>query len=151
MHSHCSSGHPTICSTRILSLIMDNELFRNQTLCRSHSQHLHIHIHCMPRSPICTLVNLPTSPICTVIHTPIVHSYYSMKRLPLLLVRTVGMRYKFGFLVFPYDFHVKRYSELKIVLPKWRPNSSAAQNNVAHGGFARGKQRVKPSHKSHVR
>ena len=26
---------------------------------------------------------------------------------------------------------VKRYSELKIVLPKWRPNSSAPQNNVA--------------------
>ena len=43
---------------------------------------------------------------------------------------------------FPYDLQVKRYSELKIVLPKWRPNSSVPPNNVAHGGFVRGKQRV---------
>ena len=48
---------------------------------------------CLPRSPICTSVKLPRSPICTVIHTPIVHSYCSMKRFPLFLVRTVRMHY----------------------------------------------------------
>ena len=47
---------------------------------------------CLPRSPICTSVKMPRSPICTVIHTPIVHSYCSMKRFPLFLVRTVRMR-----------------------------------------------------------
>ena len=65
-----------------------------------------------------------------------------MKRLQLFLVRTVHMRYS-GFLFFPYDLQVKIYSKLKIVLPKWHPNSSAPQNNVAHGRFVRGKQRVK--------
>ena len=44
--------------------------------------------------------------------------------------------------IFPYDLQVKWYSELKIVLPKCRPNSNVPQNNVAHGGFVRGKQRV---------
>ena len=51
-----------------------------------------------------------------------------------------------AFGVFPYDLQVQIYSKLKIVLPKWRPNSSAPQNNVAHGRFVRGKQRVKEIH-----
>ena len=46
----------------------------------------------------------------------------------------------FGF--FTYDLQLKIYSELKIVLPKWCPNSIAPQNNVGHGRFVRGKQRV---------
>ena len=98
---------------------------------------------CLPCSPICTSVHLPSSPICTVINMPIVHSYCSMKRLPSFLVCIVRMRYLFGLLVFPYDLQVKRYSKLKIILPKWCPNSSALQNNVAHKGFVHGKQRVK--------
>ena len=71
---------------------------------------------CLPRSPICTSVNVPRSPICTVIHTPMVHSYCSMKWLPLFLVRTVCMRYSLPFWNFPYNLQVKRYSELNIVL-----------------------------------
>ena len=43
---------------------------------------------------------------------------------------------------FPYNLQVKRYSELNIVTSKCRPNSRVPQNNVAHGGFILGKQRV---------
>ena len=100
---------------------------------------------CLPRWPISTSVKLPRSPISRVIHTPIVHLYCSMKRFPLFLVRTVHMHYQFGFSVFSYDLQVRRYSELKIVLPKWRPNSSALPNNVAHRGFVCGKQKINSS------
>ena len=101
---------------------------------------------CLPRSPICTSVNVPRSPICTVIHTPIVHAYCSMKRLPLFLVRTVCMRYQFGFLEFSIRFTGKNIQRIELFehsTSKCRPNSSVPQNNVAHGGFVLGKQRVK--------
>ena len=97
---------------------------------------------CLPRSPICTSVNVPRSPICTVIHTPMVHSYCSMKRLPLFLVRTVCIRYKFAFLEFSIQFTGKMIQRVEHSTYKCRPNSSMPQNNVAHGGFVPGKQRV---------
>ena len=67
-----------------------------------------------------------------------------MQRLPLFLFRTVPSVVNLAFgVVFSYDLQVKIYSKLKIVLPKWCPNSSVPQNNVAHGRFILGKQRVK--------
>ena len=97
---------------------------------------------CLPHSPICTSVNVPCSPICTVIHTPMVHSYCSMKRLPLFLVRTVCMRYQYAFLEFSIQFTRKKIQRVEHSTSKCRPNSSVPQNNVAHGGFVLGKQRV---------
>ena len=98
---------------------------------------------CLPHSPICTSVNVPRSPICTVIHTPMVHSYCSMKRLPLFLVRTVCMRYQYAFLEFSIQFTGKKIQRVEHSTSKCHPNSSVPQNNVAHGGFVHGKQRVK--------
>ena len=46
---------------------------------------------CHVRRSAHPLLNLPRSQICAVIHMPIVHSYCSMKRLPLFLVCTVCM------------------------------------------------------------
>ena len=69
----------------------------------------------LPHSPICTSVNVPRLPICTVIHTPMVHSYCSMKRLPLFLVALSACVINMPFWNFPYNLQVKRYSELNIV------------------------------------
>ena len=43
---------------------------------------------------------------------------------------------------FSCNLQIRRYSEFKIVPPKRCPNFGAPQNNVAHGGFVRGKQGV---------
>ena len=73
---------------------------------------------CLPRSPICKSVNVPRSPICTVIHMPIsiVHSYCSMKRLPLFWFALSACVMNLAFWNPPYDIQVKRYSEFDIVL-----------------------------------
>ena len=67
-----------------------------------------------------------------------------MKRLPLFLVRTVCIRYKFAFLEFSIQFTGKMIQRVEHTCStyKCRPNSSMPQNNVAHGGFVPGKQRV---------
>ena len=65
-----------------------------------------------------------------------------MMRLPLLLVRTVCMRYEFALLEFSIQFTGKKIQRVEHSTSKCRPNSSVPQNNVAHRGFVLGKQRV---------
>ena len=91
---------------------------------------------CLPRSSICTSVKLPRSPICTVIHTPIVHSICSMKRFLFFLVRTVRMRYQFGFLIFHTIQRVEN-STSKNAAP-----IPVRSKIMWQTGFVRGKQRV---------
>ena len=66
-----------------------------------------------------------------------------MKRLPLFLVRTVCMHFQFGFLEISIQFTGKKIQRVEHSTSKCRPNSSVPQNNVAHGEFVLGKQRVK--------
>ena len=93
-------------------------------------------INSLPRLPICTSVNLPRSPICTVVHPPIVHLYYSMKQLPLFLVRTVHICViNLPFRFFPYNLQVKIYSMLKIVqVSKMAPQFQCEPKIMWHTG-----------------
>ena len=99
---------------------------------------------CLPCSPICTSVHVPRSPICTVIHMPIVHSYCSMKR---LLKNVFGSHCPHalltGLLECSIRFTCKKIQRVEHNTSECRPNSSVPQNNVAHGGYVLGKQRVK--------
>ena len=73
-----------------------------------------------------------------------------MKRLPLFLVRIVCMHYQLAFLEFSIQFTGKKIQRVEQSTSKCRPNSSVPQNNVAHGGFVLGKQRVKSFHNADI-
>ena len=53
---------------------------------------------CLPRSPMCTSAKMPRSPICSY-----THAYCSFillnEAIPIVSVRTVRMRYLYGFVV----------------------------------------------------
>ena len=98
---------------------------------------------CLPRPLICTSVNLPRSPICTVIHMP--YCSFVLRNEAITIVSgshcTCVINLAFGFF---HTIYRKKIQRLKIVFPKWSPNSRAPQNNVARGGGGGvcGKQRV---------
>ena len=72
---------------------------------------------CLPRSPICTSVNVPRSPICTVIHTPMVH--FVLLNEAITIVSGSHCLHALLICLFwnvPYNLQVKRYSELNRVI-----------------------------------
>ena len=89
---------------------------------------------CLPRSPICTSVNVPRSPICTVIHTPIwfiriaqwsdYHCFWFA-----LSACVINLH----FLEFSIQFTGKKIQRVDHSTSKCRPNSSVTPKNVAHG------------------
>ena len=61
------------------------------------------------------------------------------------------MRYQYAFLEFFIQFTGKKIQRVEHSTSICRPNSSVPQNNVAHGGFVLGKQRVNRTFSPHVK